>query len=117
MMWQKRDPGVKWRGKKETEPSADEEVEALGEVKEADQSTEYIAHFTKVVELYQKKGCEQTSLERVFKHNGGWQRREAEPLRSWLPLSGHLQMRCLEHKDIIEDFLLEPRPTHSLEWA
>ena len=49
------DPGVEQEGEEETEPSADEEVGALGEVEEADQSIKYITHFAKVVELYQKR--------------------------------------------------------------
>ena len=55
MTWQKKDPDVEQEGEEETKPSADEEVKALGKVKEADQSIEYIACFAKVVELYQKK--------------------------------------------------------------
>ena len=43
------DLGVEPEGEEETEPSAEEEVEASGEVKEADQSIEYITHFTNVV--------------------------------------------------------------------
>ena len=48
-------PGLEQEGEVETEPSADEDVEVLGEVNEADQSIEYITHFIKVDELYQKK--------------------------------------------------------------
>ena len=48
-------PGVEPEGEEEMGPSADEEVEALGRVKEADQSVKYIAHFTTAVELYQRK--------------------------------------------------------------
>ena len=51
----KEDPGVEQEGEGETEPSADEEVEVSGRVEEADQFVEYITHFTKAVELYQKK--------------------------------------------------------------
>ena len=43
------------RGERRDRAFADEEVEALGKVKEADLSIKYIAHFTKAVELYQKK--------------------------------------------------------------
>ena len=49
------DPSVEQEGEEETEPSADQEMEALGKVKEDDQSIEYITHFAKAVELYQKK--------------------------------------------------------------
>ena len=49
------DPDVTQEEEEETEPSADEEVEALGKVKEVDQSLEYITHFGKAVYLYQKK--------------------------------------------------------------
>ena len=49
------DPGVELEEEKETEPSADKEVEASGEVNEADQSIEYIVYFVNMVELYQKK--------------------------------------------------------------
>ena len=47
------------RREEETTSSADEQVEALGKAKEADQSVEYITHFVKVIELYQKenKNC------------------------------------------------------------
>ena len=48
-------PGVEQEGEEETKPSADEKVEALGKVEEADQSIEYMAPFAKVAELYQKK--------------------------------------------------------------
>ena len=51
----KEDPGVKQEGEGETEPSVDEDVETLGGVGEKDQSVEYIVHFAKVVESYQKK--------------------------------------------------------------
>ena len=53
------DPGVEPEGEEETESSADEEVETLGEVKEVDQPIENIADFAKAVELYQKenKNC------------------------------------------------------------
>ena len=36
-------------------PSADEDVEASGRVGETDQCVEYVIHFAKAVELYQKK--------------------------------------------------------------
>ena len=51
------DPGVKLEGEGEREPSADEDVEALGEV--TDQSIKNIIHFAKEAELYQKinKNC------------------------------------------------------------
>ena len=49
------DPGVKYEGEGEMEPSADEDVEASGQVGETDQSVEYMIHFDKAVELYQKK--------------------------------------------------------------
>ena len=49
------DPGVEQEGRRGTEASADEDVGALGGVGEADQSVEYITHFTKAVELYEKK--------------------------------------------------------------
>ena len=49
------DPGVEQEGEDDTEHSADKEVEVLDKVKEAAQSIEYIAHFAKAVELYQKK--------------------------------------------------------------
>ena len=39
------------------------------------------------------------------------------PLINQLLLKGHPKMRFLECEDIMEDSLLEPRPTHSLEWA
>ena len=130
------DPGVEQEGEEETEPSADEEVEVLGKVKEADQSIKYIAHFIKVVELYQKKkknsfmcgspdhfvqDCPKDvsrPTQKVYLNKKeGMVKKGAGALRSWLPLSGHLWMRCLEHKDITEDSLLESRPTHSLEWG
>ena len=41
------DPGVEQEREEEAEPSDDKEVEASGEVEEADQSIEYISHFTK----------------------------------------------------------------------
>ena len=37
------------------EPSADEEVEVLGKLKETDQSVGYITLFAKALKLYQKK--------------------------------------------------------------
>ena len=46
------DPGVEQEGVGKTEPSADKEVGVLGGVGEADQSIEYITHFTKMAELY-----------------------------------------------------------------
>ena len=130
------DPYVEQKGEEETKPSADEEVEALGEVEEADQSIKYIACFAKAVELYQKKnkdcfGCGSPdhliwdcpknisrSIQKTYlnmregtANKGGW------ALRSWLPLSGCLQMRWFQHKEITEDSCLEPGPTHSLVWA
>ena len=51
----KEDPGEKPEGEGETEPSADEDVEVSGGIGETGQSIEYIVHFTKGVELYQKK--------------------------------------------------------------
>ena len=44
------DPGVKQEGEGETEPSADEDVEASGRVGETDQCIKYITCFAKVVE-------------------------------------------------------------------
>ena len=49
------DPGVELEGEEETEPLDDEQLEASGEGKEADQSVEDIAHFVRVVALYQKR--------------------------------------------------------------
>ena len=49
------DPGVELERKGETEPSADEEVEVSGEIKETDHAIKYIAHFVNAIELYQKK--------------------------------------------------------------
>ena len=48
-------PGVEPEGEEVTEPSDHEEVEALGKLKETDQSIEYITHFANVVKLYQRK--------------------------------------------------------------
>ena len=48
------DPDEKPEGGGETELLAEEDVEVLGRVGEMDQSIEYIIHFAKVVELYQK---------------------------------------------------------------
>ena len=47
--------GVKQEGEGETEPSADEEVEASGRVEGTDQPMEYIICFAKAVELYPQK--------------------------------------------------------------
>ena len=46
---------IQARSLKEKEPSADKDVEESGGIGEMDQSIEYIVHFAKVIELYQKK--------------------------------------------------------------
>ena len=58
---------MKQEGEGETEPSSDKDVEASGGVGEMDKTIEYIVHFAKVVELYQKKnkdcfGCGKPDL-------------------------------------------------------
>ena len=50
---------MKLKGEGKTELSVDEDVEVLGRVGERNQSMEYIVHFAKVVELYQKKNNNQ----------------------------------------------------------
>ena len=49
------DPGVEQEGEEETDPLADEEVEPLGKVEEADHSVKCITCFAKSVEFYPKK--------------------------------------------------------------
>ena len=50
-----KDPAANPDGEGETVSSAGEEVEASSRAGETDQSIEYIIHFTKAIELYQKQ--------------------------------------------------------------
>ena len=50
-----KDPDANPDGEGETGSSAGKEVEASSRAGETDQSIEYIVHFTKAIELYQKK--------------------------------------------------------------
>ena len=50
-----KDSGAKPEGKEERESSAGKEVEASSGAGGTDQSVEFIIHFAKVVELYEKK--------------------------------------------------------------
>ena len=47
----------------------------------------------------------------------GMKRRGAGSLRNQKSLSQYPQIRLLKHKDISENFLLDPRSTYSLEWT
>ena len=49
--------------------------------------------------------------------HGGMKQREAEALRSQLPLCKFPQMTHPEHRNIVKDSLLEPRPTYLLVWT
>ena len=91
-----------------------------------DQLMEYIIHFAKVVRLYQQKNrscfwgesschlvqdCPKDISKSAWKGDlntkEGQQRREAELLRSQLPLSEHHPKRLPGHKDIAKDSLPE----------
>ena len=128
------DPGVEQEVEEEMEPSAGEEVEALGEVEDADQCWVHCSLYWSGWNNHKKNkncfGCGgpnhliwdclndiSKSAQKVYLNTKErMAKREAKPLRIQLPLSGHLQMR-FKHKDIMKVSLLELRLTHSFMWA
>ena len=127
---------VKQEGEGETGTLEDKGVGVSDGVGEMDQSVEYITCFAKVVEPYQKKNknCFSSGSPNHFvwdcpkdvsrlAHKAclnmkeGMAKKEAEPLTSQLSLNRHSWMRLPKPKDIMEDSLLEPTFTYSLEWS
>ena len=116
--------------KEKWKPSAGEDVETSGRVGGMGQATEYIIHFAKAVELYQKKNrnyfvcgspdhliwdCPKDISKFAWKMylnmKEGMARKGGQAPQKSAAAQQTSQIRGPEHKDITKDSILESRPT------
>ena len=129
------DSGPKPNGEKEAASSAEEDVGMTGKVGDADPSLGFIACFANAVDLYQKRNCNcfgcgspEHLVKDCLKEMGKTARKVGLNLKEEMVRKGGWSSQklvamqeaslgnALEHKDVSESSLPEPRPTHTLEW-
>ena len=121
---------------KEVEASAEEDMGQSGEGVGTDQLLGYIVQFANAVELYQKKnhncfrcGNLDHLVKDCTKDLGKTTRKVGLNLKEGMAKKGGQTHQKLiatiqatpnntpRHEDVLESSLLEPQPTHALEWS